>query len=178
MPSARSPRATLVTLLALALAVYAPAAFAQGAVKIGVFDKQRIVDESALGKGVKTRFEKQQTDREAEIEAKQKAFDAAQKAYEQQSAVLSDEKRLERQRELARQRDELQSDMSNADRDLQRAYQQALVELVQKLDPLITDFAKAEGYDFLFDQQQFAYAKDGYDVTDKIIAKVNATFPQ
>ncbi len=165
--------------LALATVVLATAMplSAEG-LKIGVFDKQRIVDESQLGKVIKTRFEKQQADREAEIEGKRKTFEAAQKAYEQQASVLSDEKRLERQRELARQRDELQSAMSNADRDLQRAYQQALLELVQKLDPLIADFAKAEAYDFLFDQEQYAFARDGFDITNKVIAKVNATYPQ
>jgi len=165
------------SLVVLALIAAATPASAQTSAKIGVFDKQRIVDESGLGKGVKVRFEKQQTDREAEIEGKQKAYEAAQKAYEQQAGVLSDEKRLDRQRELARMRDELQSAVGNADRDLERAYKQALVELVQKLDPVITDFAKTEGYDFLFDQQQYAYAKDGFDVTDKVIAKVNATYP-
>jgi outer membrane protein len=167
----------LASAFALLAVLGASAASAQTAAKIGVFDKQRIVDESGLGKGVKVRFEKQQTDREAEIEGKQKSYEAAQKAYEQQAGVLSDEKRLDRQRELARMRDELQSAVGNADRDLERAYKQALVELVQKLDPVITDFAKTEGYDFLFDQQQYAYAKDGFDVTDKIIAKVNATYP-
>ena len=143
----------LALLLLVATASMASAQVSVSA-KLGVFDKQRIVDESGLGKAVKTRFEKQQ------------------------AGVLSDEKRLDRQRELARMRDELQSAVGNADRDLERAYKQALLELVQKLDPIITDFAKTEGYDFLFDQQQYAYAKDGFDVTDKIIAKVNATFPQ
>lgn len=185
MSHARSRRPAFgrigTTFLALTLlAATASMASAQATVtaKLGVFDKQRIVDESGLGKAVKTRFEKQQADREAEIDGKQKAYEAAQKSYEQQAGVLSDEKRLDRQRELARMRDELQSAVGNADRDLERAYKQALLELVQKLDPIITDFAKAEGYDFLFDQQQYAYAKDGFDVTDKIIAKVNATFPQ
>lgn len=160
------------------LAMAAPAQVQAQGTKIGVFDKQRIVDESGLGKAVKTRFEKQQAEREAEIDGKQKSYEAAQKSYEQQAGVLSDEKRLDRQRELARMRDELQSAVGNADRDLERAYKQALLELVQKLDPVITDFAKTEGYDFLFDQQQYAYARDGFDVTDKIIAKLNATFPQ
>jgi outer membrane protein len=173
----RLGRLGLTLALASTCLLSARASFAQAGSKIGVFDKQRIVDESDLGKSVKSRFEKQQADREAELDGKQKAYDAAQKAYDQQNAVLSDEKRLDRQRELARMRDELQSAAGNADRDLERAYKQALLELVQKLDPVITEFAKAEGYDFLFDQQQYAYARDGFDVTDKIIAKVNAQFP-
>lgn len=181
-PSSIFPRthALVATLAFAAVALLgAPSsAFAQAAPKLGVFDKQRVVDESKLGTSAKTRFEKLQSSREGEVEEKRKAYETLQKAYEQQEGVLSDEKKLERQRELARSRDELQSSAGNADRDLQRAYQQALVEIVQKLDPVIADFAKAEGYDFLFDQTQFAFAKPSYDVTDQIIAKLNAVHPQ
>jgi Skp family chaperone for outer membrane proteins len=172
--------AAAFALAALALVGSTASAQAPAAagLKLGKFDKQRVVDESKLGTGAKARFEKLQASRETEVEDKRKAYEALQKAYEQQEGVLSEEKKLERQRELARSRDELQSSAGNADRDLQRAYQQALVEIVQKLDPVIEDFAKAEGYDFLFDQTQFAFAKEAYDVTDKIIAKLNAVHPQ
>jgi outer membrane protein len=169
-------RSAAMAVVVLSLAA-AQSALAQSAFKIGTFDKQRLVDESKLGQGVKARFEKLQKAREAELDDKKKAYDALQSAYEQQSPVLSDEKKLERQRELAREHDELQSDLSNADRDLERAYNQSLVELVQKLDPVIQDFAKSEGYDMLFDQQQYAFAKDAMDITDKLIAKINTMFP-
>ena len=170
-------RSFLPAFALVALAAALPAGAQTTPAKIGVFDKQRVVDESKLGTASKERFEKLQTSRQGEVTEKQKAFDALQKAYDQQSAVLSDEKKLERQRELARAHDEAQSSAENADRDLQRAYQQALMEIVQKLDPVVLEFAKTEGYDFLFDQTQVAFAKDGFDVTDKIIAKVNATYP-
>lgn len=167
--------ATLV--VAAVLACFAPLA-ARADMKIGTFDKQRMVDQSKLGSGAKSRFEKLQSAREGEIEERKKAFESLKKTYETQAGALSDEKKLEKQRELARMRDEVQSAMDNADRDLQRAYQQALVEIVQKLDPVLAEYAKAESYDFLFDQTQFAFAKPEYDVTDKIIAKIDAMYPQ
>jgi Skp family chaperone for outer membrane proteins len=166
----------LVAPAALLLLAALPAA-AQGSLKIGTFDKQRIVDESKLGVGAKSRFEKLQTAREAEIDEKKKSFEGLRKTYEQQEGALSDEKKLERQRELARLRDEVQSAMDNADKDLERAYQQALVEIVQKLDPVIADFAKSGNYDFLLDQTQFAFGKPDFDVTSQLIAKIDALYP-
>jgi len=171
------PRRLVVVAAALISLAVAQAALAQSALKLGTFDKQRLVDESKLGQAVKSKFEKLQKAREGELEDKKKAFDALARAYEQQAPVLSDEKKAERQSELARAQDDLRSDAANADRDLERAYNQSLIELVQKLDPVIQDFARAEGFDMLFDQQQYAFAKEALDVTDKLIAKVNTMFP-
>jgi outer membrane protein len=156
------------------LALAAPAS-AQ-ALKIGTFDKQRVVDESKLGQAAKDKFEKLQAARESEVDEKQKTYETLKKAYDQQSAVLSDDKKLERQRELARAQDEWQSAAGNADRDLQRAYQSALLDIVQKIDPVIADFAKAEGYDFMFDQTQYTFAKETFDVTQKLITKLDALY--
>ena len=178
MHASSRARAILRRLAPLAVvALLAPAA-AHAQAKIGVFDKQRIVDQSKLGTTAKTKLDKLVTARQDEVEGKRSAFEGMRKTYEQQQAALSDEKRLERQRELARQHDEVQSLMDNADRDLQRATQQAQIELAQKINPVIEDYAKTEGFDFLFDQEQYFYAKPQYDVTDAIIAKLDAMYPQ
>lgn len=176
LPLAATSR-RLALLAPVLVLVLAPAA-ARAELKLGVFDKQRIVDESKLGTAAKARLDKLVTTRQTEVEEKKKGFETLRKTYEQQQAALSDEKKLERQRELARLRDEVQSIMENADRDLQRATQQAQIELAQKINPVIEEFAKAEAFDFLFDQEQYFFAKPDYDVTVKLIAKLDAAFPQ
>ena len=163
----------LAFLAPAALVLLAPAA-ARADLKIGTFDKQRIVDQSKMGAAAKGRLDQLVTSRQNEVEEKRKAFEALRKTYDQQQAALSDEKKLERQRELARMHDEVQSAMDNADRDLQRATQQAQIELAQKINPVIEEFAKTEAYDFLVDQEQYFFAKAAYDITDRIIAKLDA----
>ena len=172
--SVRTPSAAILALLVTIV----PVAASAQALKVGVFDKQRIVDESKLGVAAKGRFEKIQGERETEVATKQKAFEALQQAYDQKASVLSEDKRLEMQRDIARSRDELQSSAANADRDLQRAYQTALMEIVGKVDPIIDEYGKANGYDLLFDRQQCAFAKQALDVTADIITKINAAHPQ
>lgn len=159
----------------LAFAAARPAA-AQG-LKLGVFDKQRIVDESKLGLGAKTRFEGLQASREAEVAEKQKAFERMQADYSQKASILTEDKRLEMQRELARARDEWQSAAQNADRDLQRAYETALIDIVSKIDPVIGEFGRTNGYDFLFDVNQVSFAREAHDVTPQLIAKIDALYP-
>ena len=149
---------------------------AQG-LKIGVFDKQRIVDESRLGVTAKGAFERTAADREQEVATKQKAFETMQQAYEQQASVLSMDKKMEMQRNLARARDEWQSAAQNADRDLQRAYQSALVDIVNKIEPVVNEFGKQQGYDFLFDLNQVQFAADKHDVTRQLIQKLDAMHP-
>ena len=166
----------LAVLAPALLLVLAPAAV-RAELKIGTFDKQKIVDDSKLGTAAKARLDKLVTARQAEVEERKKAFETMRTTYEQQQAALSDEKKLERQRELARLRDEVQSIMENADRDLQRATQQAQIDLATKINPVIEAFARAEAFDFLFDQEQYFFGKTDYDVTLKLIAKLDAAFP-
>jgi Skp family chaperone for outer membrane proteins len=159
------------------LVTLASAASAQ-TLKVGVFDKQRIVDESKLGLASKTRFEKLQAEREAEVSEKQKSYETLQASFQQKAQVLSDEKKLELQRDLARARDEWQSAGQNAERDLQRAYQTALMDIVSKIDPIIEDYGKSEGFDLLFDKAQLAFNRPTLEVTDALIAKLNLVYPQ
>ena len=80
-------------------------------------------------------------------------------------------------RRLARARDEWQSAARNADRDLQRAYETALMDIVTKVDPVIQEFGKTNGYDFLIDGAQLAFSKEAHDVTSQLISKIDALYP-
>lgn len=147
------------------------------ALKVGVFDKQRIVDESRLGIAARERFEGQQQQAEQQVSERQRAFEALQAEYNQKAQVLSEERRLDMQRQVARARDEWQAAASNADRDLQRAYQTALLEIVGKMDPVIAEFGRQQGFDLLFDQTQAAFWSQPLDVTQAIIEALNTRFP-
>ncbi len=168
----------LVLALATALVLLAAAPASAQGLKIGVFNKQRIVDESKLGLGQKTRFEKVQAAREQEVAEKQRHFEQLQQDYGQKASILTEDKKLDLQRQLARASDEWQSAARNADRDLQRAYETALVEIVSKVDPIIQEFGRTNGYDFLMDSAQLAFARDAHDVTPLLIAKIDALYPQ
>lgn len=165
--------APLVLVAGLSLA--APAA---AQLKIGVFDKQRVVDQSKLGRAAKERFERLQGQREQDVAEKQKAFETLKQSYEQKASVLSEEKRRELARQVERAKDELQAAAINADRDLQRAYEQALVEIVNKIEPVIAEFGRENSYDFLFDVTSVAFTRQSHDVTEDVIRKLNAVHPE
>ena len=168
----------VVLALAAAFALLAAAPVSAQGLKIGTFDKQRIVDDSKLGLGAKTRFEKIQSAREQEVAEKQRSFEQMQQDYSQKATILTEDKKLDLQRELARARDEWQSAARNADRDLQRAYETALMDIVSKVDPIIQEFGRTNGYDFLVDSAQLAFARDTHDVTARLIAKIDSLYPQ
>jgi Skp family chaperone for outer membrane proteins len=172
-----SSRRLAALVAALVLALPLTAAAQSASLKVGIFDKQRIVDESKLGLAAKARFEKLQAEREVEVNAKQKALEELQQSLQQKAPVLSDDKRLDLQREVARARDEWQAAANTADRDLQRAYNSALAELVAKIDPVITDYGEKEGFDLLFDKAQCAFNRPALDVTESLLARLNAQFP-
>lgn len=179
MTSARTLRLVRLAVVAaiLGAAFVAQPAAAQSGLKIAWFDKQRIVDESKLGIASRERFEKQQQAAEAEVSEKQKAFETLQQSYNQKAQVLSEDKRVEMQRQVAKLRDEWQAAGSNADRDLQRAYQQALMDIVSKMDPVIAEFARQNGYDLMFDQTQVTFGSAAIEVTEALIKKLDAVYP-
>ena len=96
-----------IAILALAAFLAASgAAWAQGQApsKIGVFDAQRISEETAEGKRIQTKLNGFRDKKQAEIVEKEKAVQALQEKLQAQTLSLSPDKRTELEKEIQRAR--------------------------------------------------------------------------
>lgn len=167
----------VLTLVALAPAFPATAHAAEQ--KIGYFDVKRIIQEVAEA------AEKRKV-LEAEVKQKQKQLDGLKdelekegKEFEAKKSVLSPSAREQMQQDLQQKAMKAQQTFAELQQELGRKEQEALGDLLQKLEPVVQEIAQADGFTFVFEKNEAGlfYAPAAYDLTAQLIRKYDALHP-
>jgi outer membrane protein len=162
-----------LVLLALALV---PQAAAQSS-KIGVFDPQRVSEETALGRQVQADIGAFREQKQSEISAKQDQLEELEKQLGQQSLSLSSERRSQMERDIQRLRLDIQSLTETATRELQLELGAASDDFQRKLLAAVESFGKDEGFSLLLDRSLVAWSAEAIDVTGAIVERFDRLFP-
>jgi outer membrane protein len=186
-------RKTFLATLALAIAAtgvaVAQEAGAPKTAKIAVIDMARVSAESKLGKSYAAQLEKLQNDINAAAQAKQDQLQkmdaeiqALQQELQKQGAVLSQEARDKKEREIVQKgRDRqafLEDGQAEINRMRERGQQQAQSinnEFQVKIRPVVEEVAGALGYDLVLDSQVAFIISRDFDITRDVIAKADET---
>ena len=113
-----------------------------------------------------------------ELQKKQEEFKSMQEKLEQQSLLLSDEKKKEMAQGLQNLYTEMQQ-YQNEKCGEQGAYfkrkEELLKPILDKINGVIDAYGKRESYDIIFDTVagNLVYAKEKYDLTDLILDELN-----
>jgi len=178
---------TLVLALAAAGLAVAQEAGAPRSAKIAVIDMARVSAESQLGKSYAAQLEKLQVDINTAAQAKQtelQKMDAAiqtlQEELQKQGAVLSQDARDTKQREIVRKGRERQAFLEDGQAEItrlrERAQQSAQSinnEFQVKIRPIVEDVARVKGYDLVLDSQVAYTISRDLDITRDVIAKAD-----
>jgi outer membrane protein len=170
---------------ALALAVAAVPAFAQTAAapatatgsKIGVIEVQRIVQESAIGKESLARVQKLQQSKQEELTRRQKELRDLETKIQDQGKALSEDAMEKLQKEYQAKAVELKRFQDDAQKELEESQRKELGDLEKRIMPVITDVAREQGYQLVFNKfnSGLLYADDkSVDLTDAVITKFNS----
>jgi len=116
-------------------------------------------------------LEKQGQQKVAQFEADYKAL-----AEKQQSGTLSPKQLQEETEKLKKQEEEIGQFRQSMQQKLLEKEQTELKPIIDKVNQAIQDYAKANGYQFIFDaggqMNVILYADEGTDLTEKIKAKL------
>jgi outer membrane protein len=163
------------SVLAVVVALLAVTTVAWAETKIGVVDVQRVIDDSEKGQQarelLKQRFEQEKT----ALEKEGKEIALLKEDFDKQSAVLTPEKRADREQGL-RQRIK---DFNRLKKDKQDAFNaqqmEVLRQVMARVLEVIQAVAKERGYTAVFDSTNgpVLYAGDGVDITDQVIQRFN-----
>jgi Skp family chaperone for outer membrane proteins len=182
---------TLVLALAAAGLAVAQEAGAPRPSKIAVIDMARVSAESQLGKAYAAQLEKLQLDINTAAQAKQTELQkmdavvqALQEELQTQGAVLSQEARENKQREIVRKGRERQAFLEDGQAEITRMRERAQEsaqsinnEFQVKIRPIVEDVARVKGYDLVLDSQvAFTISRD-IDITRDVIAKADEPAP-
>ncbi len=163
-------------LIAVAAAALAAPMFAQTApARVAVIDVQRVLANSAAGKAASERLKKMQEDRMSKAKQMDEEMQKLDADINNKKLSLSEDKITEMQKQLSDRKIAAQRYAQDAEREMGEARDRALVELENKIKPVIDSIGKEQGLAAIFNKFEsgLVYASDAIDITDTVIKRFN-----
>ena len=170
----RGSLAVVLSLAAIVTGYAAPARAELG--KIGWFDLNQIIAESAEAGELKKRLQ-------AEVDQKQHEFDQLQQDLQAKAKDLESKKDILSPAALQQAQAELNSQIQAAEKrglaiqqQLQSSRQTAFGEMLGRMEPIVQKIAADGGYAYVFEKNQsgLLIAPAEHDLTSELLRKVNA----
>jgi outer membrane protein len=86
-----------------------------------------------------------------------------------QREMMSEDAVKQRYTELKQKHEQLLTELKQEKEKIQKLQADKTEPILTELNQVVRDYAKKEGYDFIFKQRSMAYVDDKYDITDAII---------
>ncbi len=173
----RSIRSILTVVTVLALGALAPSAWAQTSLKIGVFDSQRISEETIEGKRIQTDLGALRDAKQEAISGQEQAIGELQQRLSQQGLSLSAETRASLELDIQRRALALNNARDLATRELQLEVAAAEARFNEKLAVAVTRFGQDESFALLLELGVTAWAANSVDVTTALIDLFDQLYP-
>jgi len=165
-------RAQRIVVLAAALALAGGRLLAAD-VKIGVFDFQRVSEETARGQELRANLEKFGDKKKTEITSKEGELKAMEDKYKAEAFSLTAEKRAQMEKDIQKKQLDLQSFRDSAQKEMQIEVNEAQGKFNEQLLSIINTLGKERGYTLVFAKEQVAFASDAADMTSELIERFN-----
>ena len=160
------PHAAAV-LVALLMAVLAPAAAAQAESKIGFVNTERILREAAPAVRAQKKIEAEFSKRDQEMARSAEQLKKLQDELERQGVTMAESQRRAKEREYGDMNREFQRRQREFREDLNQRRNEELAQVVEMANRVIRQIAEQEKYDIIF--QDAVYANPRIDLTERVI---------
>lgn len=150
-------------------------ALAQTAPKIGVFDPQRVTQETAEGARIQARLTALQEKKRAELQKSQDDLKKLQDQFAAGAVSMSEEKRKELLMSIEKKQLELEGQQKGATRELQIEAEQAQDQWQRQVFAAIAAFGKEGGYTIILPAEVVPYFSPAVDVTEALIRSIDAS---
>jgi outer membrane protein len=171
----RSSHLAAVAVVVCALAAGAAAqTAAPPPVKIGVFDPNRVFEQSELGKKMRTEIDALTQKKRSEVQTKEEEVKVLQEKYKQEEPSLSEDKRAERERALQQKGIELKRLRDDATREVQQQVSEVEQRFQKQVLAVVELVGKEEGFTLILDRASLVFSAPTADITDKIVTRLNA----
>ncbi|MGZ5474921.1 MAG: OmpH family outer membrane protein [Thermoanaerobaculia bacterium] len=163
-------------LISVAVAALAVPTFAQTQpARLAVIDVQRVLASSSAGKAASDRLKKMQEDRVARAKQMDDEMQKLDADINTKKLSLSEEKLTEMAKQLSDKKIAAQRFAQDAEREMGEARDRALLELENKIKPVIDSIGKEMGLAAIFNKFEsgLVYASEAIDITDTVIKRFN-----
>jgi outer membrane protein len=163
-------------LVTAAIAAMTVPAMAQNApARVAVIDVQKVLATSTAGKAAYDRLKKMQEDRIAKAKGMEDDLRKLETELSTKRLSLSEDKVAELTKQINDRKISMQRYAQDADREVGEARDRALLELENKIKPVIDALGKEMGLAAIFNKFEsgLVYAADAIDLTDTVITRFN-----
>ena len=95
------------------------------------------------------------------------------KKLRQNLELLNDQVKESKAKELEEKSEEFQRAKTRTERDLVRERNQLARTIMQEIEQVVAEYAKANHFSVILDQRSLLYGQDSYDVTEAILRLLN-----
>lgn len=163
-------------LISVAVAALAVPTFAQTQpARLAVIDVQRVLASSSAGKAASDRLKKMQEDRVTRAKQMDEEMQKLDADINSKKLSLSEDKLTEMAKQLSDRKIAAQRYAQDAEREMGEARDRALLELENKIKPVIDSIGKEMGLAAIFNKFEsgLVYASEAIDITDTVIKRFN-----
>lgn len=146
--------------------------------RIGYINSDRILSEYKEFALIQDKIKRMEQQWEQEAKAKRDEIRKLEDTYESQKLLLSDEKRMEMEKEISRKYQEYQeflNEILGPEGKRAKKIQELSKPIYDKINSVLAKMAEEEELDFIFDVSVPAvvFARPEYDLTDKVLEYLN-----
>lgn len=163
-------------LISVAVAALAVPTFAQTQpARLAVIDVQRVLASSSAGKAASDRLKKMQEDRVTRAKQMDDEMQKLDADINTKKLSLSEDKLTEMAKQLSDRKIAAQRYAQDAEREMGEARDRALLELENRIKPVIDSIGKEMGLAAIFNKFEsgLVYASEAIDITDTVIKRFN-----
>jgi outer membrane protein len=162
-------------LMFVVAAVMAVPTFAQTTApsRVAVFNVQKVLGDSVVGKAAYERLKKMQEERAGRVQKMQEEVTSLEQQLSQKKLSLSEDKYADLSKSYNDKKIALQRYAQDAEREMGDARDAALADMERQLVPVINAIGKEMGFAVIFNRMEsgIVYASDAIDITGVIIKK-------
>ncbi|MCE5248468.1 MAG: OmpH family outer membrane protein [Candidatus Polarisedimenticolia bacterium] len=145
--------------------------------KVGVFDPQRITQETAEGARIQARLSALKDKKTGELKKLSEELEKMQQSFVQAATSASDEKKKEMQQQLERKQIELEGAQKSAQREMQVEVEQAQEGWQKRVIEVIRNYAKEKKLSLVVAADVAVFYSSDVDITGDLIKAIDASVP-
>ena len=155
------------------LLVFSLASLNANAAGTGILDVEKIIKESSAMRDIQAKIGKKQEKYQQEVAKKQKELESEQKRIEGKRSVLSKNAFEKETAAFEKRLDKLKTFVDKKQNSLKKASMEAMSKVNDKIKDIINDIAEEKDLDVIIPASQTLYYKDGLDVTEEVLDRLN-----
>lgn len=148
------------------------ASTARAQLKVGFVDPQQILASYKPFQDAQKEYNQYEQELNRDFTTRQNELQQMKENFQRQSLLLSDKRKEEEQQAILKKQQDLQDylkEITSENGKLAKRNQELSQPILDKVNAVVKQVAKANGYDFVFNTQALVYANPDHDLTQKVL---------